>query len=267
MEFIPLLSLGLVSGLLGGMLGIGGGVVIVPALIVLYELSARHTSADVTVIAVATSMACIVFTSFSAAYTQFRAGKVKFELVAKLVPFFVLGSFLAGLSTPYFDAGLLRALIGLFLLLVAAVMLLNWRPNASRAFPGVIGSSLTGLSGGYVSGMAGIAGGNVIVPTLVYFNVPMHNATASSSTMGVPIALAGAAGYAFGAPMVSGVSGEWMLGLIDLQSWFGITSGAIIAAPLGVKIAHRVPGDILKRVFGGFLLLVALRMLYSSLSL
>ena len=264
MELIPLLVLGIVSGLLGGMLGIGGGVVIVPALILIYEFTGRYNIADITVVAVATSMACIIFTSFSAAYTQFRAGKVKFDLVLKLVPFFVLGSFAAGLSTPLFDAGLLRILIGLFLMLVAVVMLSKWQPNPTRAFPGPIGSTLTGLSGGYVSGMAGIAGGNVIVPTLVYFNVPMHNATASSSTMGVPIALAGAAGYAFGAP--NGAS-EWMLGLIDLQSWLAITLGAVLTAPLGVKFAHRVPAATLKRVFGAFLLMVALRMLHSSISL
>lgn len=264
MEVVPLAGIGIVSGLLAGMLGIGGGVVIVPALILIYEFTARHAAADITVIAVATSMACIIFTSFSAAYTQFRAGKVKFELVIKLVPFFILGSFAAGISTPLFDAALLRALIGLFLMFVAIVMLANWRPNPSRGFPGHLGSSTIGLTGGYVSGMAGIAGGNVIVPTFVYFNVPMHNATATSSTMGVPIALAGATGYALGTPAMTS---EWMLGLIDLKSWFAITLSAIICAPLGVKIAHRVAADTLKRVFGGFLALVSIRMLYSSLGL
>ena len=264
MEQVILISLGIVSGLLGGMLGIGGGVVIVPALIIIYELTSLHAPGDITVIAVATSMACIIFTSISAAYTQFRAGKVRFDLVVKLVPFFVIGSLVAGLTTPHLEAALLRMLIGVFLLFVAIVMLTNWRPDPRRAFPGHVGSLLTGLSGGMVSGTAGIAGGNVIVPTLVYFNVPMHNATATSSTMGVPIALAGALGYATGVPS-GGTS--WMLGLIDLQCWLFITVGAIAAAPIGVKFAHRVPADKLKRVFGAFLLLVACRMLYTSLSL
>ena len=263
-EFAALAALGLISGALGGMLGIGGGVVIVPALIVLFEASSRHAAADITVIAVATSMTCIIFTSISAAYTQFRAGKVKFDLVLRLVPFFIFGSFLAGLSTPMFDPSLLRGLIGLFLLFVATVMLANWKPDPARAFPGTLGSGSIGIAGGYVSGMAGIAGGNVIVPTLIYFNVPVHNATATSSTMGVPIALAGALGYALGTPTSDS---PWMLGLIDLESWMIITVAAIGAAPLGVKIAHRVPADMLKRVFGGFLVLVSLRMLYTAVTL
>lgn len=264
MELLALGAIGVISGLLGGMLGIGGGVVIVPALIIAYELTGQHAAADVTVIAVATSMSVIIFTSFSAAYTQFRAKKVRMDLALKLAPFFVLGSFAAGLSTPAFDPALLRALIGLFLLAVAFIMLINWKPDPNRQFPGLIGSGATGLAGGFVSGTAGIAGGNVIVPTLLYFNTPVHNATATSSGMGVPIALAGAVGYAFGE--ATGQTGS-MLGLIDLKSWFAITLGAITCAPIGVKIAHRLPAATLKRVFGGFLLLAAIRMLYSSTSL
>ncbi|MDG2277652.1 MAG: sulfite exporter TauE/SafE family protein [Pseudomonadales bacterium] len=264
METLALIGVGLCSGLLGGMLGIGGGVVIVPALIFAYELSGMKAAADVTVIAVATSMSCIIFTSFSAAYTQYRAKKVKMDVVRRLVPFFVLGSLCAGLATPLFDPGLLRLLIGAFLLLVAIVMLRSWKPNPTRQFPGPVGSGATGLIGGFVSGTAGIAGGNVIVPTLLYFNTPVHNATATSSAMGVPIALAGAVGYALGSPAASST---WMLGLIDLQSWLAITVGAIIAAPAGVRIAHRVPADLLKKVFGAFLVLVSLRMLYSSAGL
>ncbi|NKB98157.1 MAG: TSUP family transporter [Pseudomonadales bacterium] len=264
MEAIALIGIGLISGLLGGMLGIGGGVVIVPALIFAYELSGVHVTSDITVIAVATSMSCIIFTSFSAAYTQYRANKVRMDIAKRLVPFFVLGSLLAGLSTPYFDPGLLRLLIGAFLLIVAIIMLRSWKPNPTRQFPGTVGSGATGLVGGFVSGTAGIAGGNVIVPTLLYFNTPVHNATATSSAMGVLIALAGAIGYALGSPTEST---DWMLGLVDLQSWLAITVGAVTAAPIGVRIAHRVPGDLLKKVFGAFLIVVALRMLYSSASL
>lgn len=264
MELLALAAIGIISGLLGGMLGIGGGVVIVPALIIAYEMTGRHAAEDITVIAVATSMTVIIFTSFSAAYTQFRAKKVRMDIALKLAPFFVAGSFAAGLTTPAFDPAFLRVLIGVFLLVVSFIMLKNWKPDPSRQFPGLIGSGAAGLAGGFVSGTAGIAGGNVIVPTLLYFNTPVHNATATSSGMGVPIAMAGALGYAFG--QVQGQS-EGMLGLIDLSSWLAITLGAIVSAPVGVKIAHRLPAGTLKRVFGGFLFLVAIRMLYSSASL
>ncbi|MEQ8691454.1 MAG: sulfite exporter TauE/SafE family protein [Pseudomonadales bacterium] len=259
---VLLLLVGALSGALGGMLGIGDGVVIVPALILIFEATQIHPSTQITVTAVATSMAVIIFTSFSAAYSQYRAGKILWPVMRKLTPVFVLGSFCAGLITPWLDAWLLRGLIGAFLCFVGVTMLLAWRPDPERQMPGLLPMSGIGFGGGLVSGAAGIAGGNVIVPTLVYFNIPVHNATATSSAMGVLIALSGALGYILGVNQAS--AGDWMLGYVDLRSWLWITLAAIAAAPLGVRLAHRLPAALLKRVFGGFLLLVALRMLYSA---
>ena len=255
-------GIGLASGLLGGMLGIGGGVVIVPALILILETTGIHPTGQITVIAVATSMAVIVFTSSSAAYTQFRAGMVVWPLFVKFAPLFVAGSFCAGLLAPHVDAWLLRAIIGAFLLAVAVIMAFDWKPNPERSLPGLGGSSAIGLSGGLMAGTAGIAGGNIIVPTLIYFNVPVHNATATSSAMGVPIALFGALGYIMGVNQTH--TSAWLLGYVDLQAGLWITLVAIATAPLGVKLAHRIPAKLLKRAFGYFLLLVAIRMIYSS---
>lgn len=262
--FLALLGVGLLAGFLGGLLGIGGGVVIVPALIVLYEAEGLLPASLVTVVAVATSLACIVFTSLSAAITQARAGKVLWPIFAQMAPFFVIGAFCAGLLVPWLPAGVMRVLIGVFLLFVSVVMLLDWKPAPHARLPGAGGKAGIGYLGGIAAGTAGIAGGNIIVPTLVYFNVPVHNATATSSAMGVPIALAGAAGFAIG------ITGEmpdsnWNLGYIDLKSWLAVTAGAIVAAPLGVRMAHRIPAASLKRLFGGLLVIVAGRMLYSAL--
>ncbi|MGK0223708.1 MAG: putative membrane protein YfcA [Limisphaerales bacterium] len=266
---ISYLCLGLISGLLGGMLGIGGGVIIVPALIFLFESSGQHASQQITLIAVATSMSCIVFTSASAAYTQYRADKVLWPIFKRMAPLFVLGSFCAGLLTPWVDASALRAIIGLFLLLVGVVMLADWKPQPGRKLPGLPASTGIGFLGGMTAGTAGIAGGNVIVPTLIYFNVPTHNATATSSAMGVPIALFGALSYALGfqQPGDNAASGTWMIGYIDLEPWLWITIAAIITAPVGVRIAHRLPAKVLKQAFGGLLLLVAARMVYGAYQL
>ena len=255
-----LLSIGLVSGFLGGMLGIGGGVVIVPCLILLFEASGLHQTQHVTVTAVATSLACIVFTSLSAAITQIRANKVRWDLVRKLVAYFVCGSFVAGLLIPYLPADVLRLIIGLFLLFVAIVMLGDWKPAPHRDLPPGPGGSAIGLSGGFIAGTAGIAGGNVIVPTLVFFNVPIHNATATSSAMGVVIAAAAALAYALWPS-----NSDQAVGFVDLASFVLITLGAVVAAPLGVKVAHKVPAAGLKRIFGALLILVSCRMLWSAL--
>ncbi len=233
-----------------------------PCLILLFEFAGIHPAEQVTVIAVATSLACIVFTSLSAAITQYRAGKVRWDLFRKLALFFILGSFAAGLLAPLLPAAVMRGIIGLFLIFVAWVMLSNWKPNPHGELPGGIKGAATGFTGGLMAGTAGIAGGNVIVPTLIYYNTPVHNATATSSALGVPIALAGAVSYAF-----LNEAGSTTTGYVDLAAFVIITLFAVAAAPFGVKLAHRVQADRLKRYFGILLIFVSARMLYTAATL
>lgn len=262
-------GIGVVSGFLGGLLGIGGGVVIVPMLIVLLDLLAFLPPGQVTAVAVATSLACVLLTSLSAATTQIRAGMVEWPVVARWTPFLILGSFAAGWVATALPAALFRSLIGGFLLFVAFVMLTRWRPAAHRSLPGVGLSALLGSAGGLVSGIAGIGGGNVVVPTLVYFNVPVHRATATSSTLGVPIALAGVLGYVSvglserldaGPGLAAG-----LVGYLYVPGFLAIGAAAVLMAPLGVKVAHRTRAEPLRRAFGVLLIVVAARMLYSAL--
>jgi len=266
------LAIGAISGFLGGLLGIGGGVVIVPALIILFDLTGLFGAQDATVIAVATSLGCIVFTSLSAAITQARANMVDWQIARRWVLFLVAGSFLAGSFADNLDAASFRTLIGGFLLFVAFVMLTSWRPSAKRTSPGPGLSALLGSAGGGISGIAGIAGGNVIVPTLIYFNTPVHRATATSSTLGVPIALAGALGYVIAGwstppePAVSSSTSlySWMLGYLYVPAFLVIVTATVAMAPVGVKTAHRIEAQKLRHAFGVLLILVASRMLYSA---
>ena len=260
--FAACAAIGAVSGFLGGLLGIGGGVVIVPALIVLFDLAGLFDAHDATAIAVATSLSCIVFTSISAATAQIRAAMVDWNIVRGWALFLVIGSFLSGSLAAQLPTFLFRGFIGAFLLFVAFVMLTSWKPSAHRNQPGGLLSALLGTAGGLVSGIAGIGGGNVIVPTLIYFNTPVHRATATSSTLGVPIALAGTLGY-----ILSGwgqESAEWMLGWVYLPAFVSIMVAAILFAPIGVKVAHRTAPLPLRRAFGVLLIFVSARMLYSA---
>ena len=263
---LVLFAIGMLSGFLGGLLGIGGGVVIVPALVIVYAVSGRIADEYATLIAVATSLTCIVFTSLSAAITQARAGMVSWTIFRRMVAFFIAGAFCAGLAIPYLPEVALRLFIAIFLGVVGIIMFMNWKPDPRRTLPGTPGLGGIGFGGGFVSGTAGIAGGNVIVPTLVFFNVPIHQATATSSAMGVLIALSGAIGYALGTGNTH-AEASWMLGHIDLYSGALIVVGAIICAPIGVKTAHRVAAGTLKRVFGLLLLGVSLRMAYTAFTL
>ena len=257
-------GIGAASGFLGGLLGIGGGVVIVPALIILLDVMAFLPAEEVTAVAVATSLSCVLFTSLSAAVTQMRAGMVDWVIVQRWAPFLIVGSYLAGWIATALPLLAFRGFIGLFLLFVAFVMLTSWKPGPHHRAPGRLPSALLGIGGGVVSGIAGIGGGNVVVPTLIYFNTPVHRATATSSTLGVPIALAGCLGYVsvgYGKDLGSG-----MIGYIYLPAFLTIMAAAVALAPIGVRVAHRVKAQPLRRVFGILLVLVSTRMLYTATS-
>jgi len=253
------LIVGLCSGFIGGLLGIGGGVIIVPVLFLLFSGTGAYAPDIVLLVAVATSLACIVFTSASAAYAQIQAQRVLWPVVTKLLPFLMLGSAGAGYVAPLLPTQTLRLGFAVFLSAVAMVMFFDWKPKPNRRLPGVVGSAPIGVSAGLVSGLAGIAGGNVIVPTLIYFNVPPHNATATASTLGVPIAAMGALSYMILAPATEQAG---LIGYVDVLAFVSIVLGAVIAAPMGVAFAQRLPAAALKRVFAVMLVFVALRMIW-----
>ncbi len=256
-------AVGAFSGFLGGLLGIGGGIVIVPALIILFDTMHLFPQSVATPVAVGTSLAVIIFTSLAAARTQIRAGMVDWEVVRKWAPFLVVGSFLAGPIAVALPVAVFRTLIGAFLLFVSCVMLTNWRPDPHRKFPGPVANAGIGILGGLISGIAGIGGGNVMVPTLVYFNKPVHRATATSSTLGVPIATAGTLGFVYTG--WSADLGPELLGYVYLPGFAAIVLATVVTAPMGVRVVHRVPPLPLRRGFGVLLVLVAARTLYSAL--
>ncbi|WP_165857172.1 sulfite exporter TauE/SafE family protein [Marinobacter sp. JSM 1782161] len=263
MEMILACSgLGIVAGILAGMLGIGGGVVIVPALVMI--LAGQGFPADYIVIsAVATSLCTIIFTSISAARAQIKRQAVDWSIFRRWALLVVAGSFLSGFIAGQLPPVVLEVGIACFLLLVSIIMLSKWTPNPSRSMPGPAGTSVLGLFSGTLSGLAGIGGGNVMVPLMVFFNVPMQRAVATSSTLGLPLALVGTIGYVISGWNTTITDGS--LGYVYLPAAALIAGFTVITAPLGVALSHRIPAPTLKRCFGALLFLVATRMLINAL--
>jgi uncharacterized membrane protein YfcA len=259
-----LLALGCAAGFLAGLLGIGGGMLMVPFLTMM--LSQRGVPATLSVkMAIATSMTTILFTSISSVRAHHRRGAVRWDIVRTLAPGIMLGGLLSGAGVFALLKGTTLALVfALFVGFSATQMLLNRKPAPSRQMPGTAGSLAAGGGIGFISGLVGAGGGFISVPFMAWCNVAMHHAVATSAALGFPIALANTVGYLIGgrdlaAPLPGAFGYLWLpaLALIALTS--------VTLAPLGAKAAHAMNVAQLKRVFALMLYLLAAYMLSKAL--
>jgi uncharacterized membrane protein YfcA len=260
-----LLLLGCFTGLLAGLLGIGGGMLLVPFMTLI--LSTRGVPAALSVkMAIATSMATILFTSISSVRAHHARGAVRWDLVRTLAPGIVAGGLVAGAGVFALLKGTTLALVfALFVGFSATQMLLNKKPPASRQMPGPAGRFAAGGVIGFISGLVGAGGGFISVPFMTWCNVAMHGAVATSAALGFPIALANTAGYVIGGwGMDNPLPGS--LGYLWLPALAVIASASVLFAPLGARAAHAMNVQQLKRAFAGMLYLLALYMLYKAVS-
>ncbi len=257
--------LGVCTGFLAGLLGIGGGMLMVPFITII--LSGRGVAPDLSVkMAIATSMATIIFTSISSVRAHHKRGAVRWDLVKGLAPGILLGGGLASLGLfAVLKGSSLALFFAAFVGFSATQMVLDKKPAPTRQVPGAAG--LLGAGGviGLLSGLVGAGGGFVSVPFMTWCNVPIHNAVATSAALGFPIALANGIGYAIGGQNVSGLPPA-SLGYIWLPALGVIASCSVLTAPLGAKAAHNLPVKQLKRVFASLLFGLAAYMLWKGVS-
>ncbi|MEI8028297.1 MAG: sulfite exporter TauE/SafE family protein [Comamonadaceae bacterium] len=261
---IELALLGLSTGFLAGLLGIGGGMMMVPFITII--LSGRAVEPDLAVkMAIATSMATILFTSISSVRAHHRRGAVRWDLVKGLAPGIVLGGAVASLGLFAILKGSSLALFFAgFVGFSATQMFLDKKPAPTRQVPGTGG--LIGAGGviGFLSGLVGAGGGFVSVPFMTWCNVAIHNAVATSAALGFPIALANVVGYIISGQSVQNLPPH-SFGYIWLPGLAVIAMCSVLTAPLGAKAAHKLPVKQLKRVFATILYLLAAYMLYKGI--
>ena len=262
---VQLALLGLGAGFLAGLLGIGGGMLMVP--FITYFLSVRQVAPDLAVkMAIATSMATIVFTSISSVRAHHKRGAVRWDLVLRLAPGIVLGAMGASLGVfSWLKGSHLAVFFGLFVGFSAVQMFLDKKPAPSRQMPGTAGQLAAGGGIGFISGLVGAGGGFVSVPFMTWCNVPIHNAVATSAALGFPIALANGLGYVLSGQGVANLPSA-SLGYVWLPALGVIALCSVTTAPLGAKAAHQLPVWQLKRAFASVLCLLAGYMLWKGLS-
>ena len=254
------IALGAFAGVLAGLLGVGGGLVIVPVLTFIF--TAQHLpEGHILHLALGTSLASIMFTSISSLRAHHRRGAVDWIAVRRISFGIMVGTFGGSWVAAQLSTRFLKGFFVVFLYFVATQMLLNIKPKPHRQLPGRTAMfGVGGLIGG-VSSLVGIGGGSMSVPFLIWCNIAIHRAIGTSAAIGFPIALAGAVGY-----VVNGLSEPlppYSLGFVYLPALIGIAAASIVTAPLGAKLAHSLPIDKLKKIFALLLVVMGTKMLLS----
>jgi hypothetical protein len=254
---------GSLAGIIAGLLGVGGGIVVVPILVLLFT-SQGVAPQHLMQMALGTSLGSIMFTSIASFRAHHRLGAVHWDIVKRITPGILAGTFGGTWIAAQLSPTFLKSFFACFLYYVAIQMLLNFKPKPSRIMPGMAGTVAAGGAIGVVSSLVGIGGGTLSVPFMSWCNVPLHHAIGTSAAIGFPIAVAGTVGYLVNGLGASGLP-AWNLGYINLPALLGIALFSMLTAPLGARLAHRLPVATLKRVFSLFLIAVATRMLWGVL--
>lgn len=258
-----LLAAGVVAGLIAGLLGVGGGIVMVPAMALAFQIMGYDPGVYHHV-AVGTSLAVIIATGTTSARAHMKRDAVMMDVVKLWGPFIVLASLAGGLMARMYSGDVLRIIFGVIAIFVALNVVL---PIQQRMMAQLSGSALThrivAAIVGYVSALMGIGGGSLSVPTLAAFGNPMHKAVGTGAALGVLLAVPGALGF-----VVSGwdVAGRppFSLGYVNVPALILIGVVAASVAPLGAALAHRLDQKQLKLAFAVFLLIVGGRMIYQA---
>jgi len=255
------LACGVIAGILAGLLGVGGGLVIVPMLVFIFPWQGVPAEL-VQITALGTSLASITITSVASFRAHDKRGAVRWDIWRDITPGILIGTFGGGFVAVALPMSFLKGFFVCFVYCIAVQMFLDFKPAASRHLPGKLGMNGAGGVIGVVSSLVGIGGGSLSVPFLTYCNVPMHTAVGTSAAIGFPIAVAGTLSYIWNGLSVPNLPPH-SLGYVNLMALGGIIAASYLTAPLGAKLAHALPVKKLKRYFAIFLFCIATRMLWS----
>jgi uncharacterized membrane protein YfcA len=260
--WLQLGAVGALAGLLAGYLGIGGGLVLVPALSWWLGQHLVGGSAENPVVhmAVATSLATMLLTSLSSIVAHQRRGAVGWPAVRLLVPGLLAGAALGALLASHLSTTGLAAVFGIFAMVAGLQLLLGRNSEQQRALPGRLVSSAVALAIGAVSALVGVGGGSMTAPWLMWHGIRAQTAIATAAACGYPIALAGSLSFAWLGTR-AGVDTPQTLGYVYLPALLGVSVVSVLTAPLGAALVHASPPQRVRRGFGLVLLLVAWRML------
>lgn len=260
LEWVVLYALlGAFAGFMAGLLGVGGGGIVVPLLSSL--LAWQGIGGDkVLHLALGTALTCMIVTSGASLRAHAARGTVEWRVAATMAPGIMAGAFLVSRLAAHLDAAWISLFFALFMALVSARMFSDWQPQPRQSSATRAGMFGVGMGIGSVSALAAVGGGFLTIAYLVYNNIAMKRAIGTSAAIGLPIAIAGTAGY-----MVSGWSSTattpYTLGFVYLPAFMAISVASAVAAPYGTRLAQRLPDQWLRRIFAVIALVLSVKML------
>ncbi|MDR2000144.1 MAG: sulfite exporter TauE/SafE family protein [Zoogloeaceae bacterium] len=254
------LALGAVTGFFAGLLGVGGGVIMVPVLALMFSAQ-DFPQQHLMHLALGTSMAAIAFTSLSSLRAHHQHGAVVWSIVRDIAPGIVIGTLLGAQAVGLIPTRPLAIFFTCFIAYVATQMILNVKPKPARQLPGRAGMFGAGAFIGGISALVAIGGGSLSVPFMTWCNVKVHQAIGTSAAIGFPIALTGTIGYLIVGHGATNLP-EGAYGFIYLPALAATVIVSMLVAPLGAKLAHRLPVPAMKKIFACVLLVLLVKMLH-----
>lgn len=257
--FLICMLLGTLVGFLAGLLGIGGGLVIVPSLVILLPMLGFEPEI-VMPIALATSLASIVVTSSSAAFNHHKSGNIPWHMARKMMAFVAVGAVVGANLADLLPTSMLTTIFSTFVILLASYMLFSIRQTVHRDLPSDNALKGVATGTGVIASLMGISGGAVLIPFLTYCGVNLLHAIGVSTACGMIVSLFGTLAFivaGLGEPNLP----QWSLGYVYLPAVLGIASTSTILASYGVRLANRLPVKTIKKFFAAFLIFVAIEMM------
>jgi uncharacterized membrane protein YfcA len=257
--WLAYLATGAVAGFFAGMLGIGGGAIIVPMLVALFEAQGLPRT-QVMHLAVGTTLAAFLFTSMASVRAHARRGAIRWDIARRMTPGILAGGLIGSGLSNHVSTAAFAAIFTVVVYTAATGMLIDRKPKAARELPGPAGMFAAGFCFSALSAFAAVGGAFMTIPFMMWCGVPMLQAIGTASLIGLPIALSGSVGF-----MLAGMSAAelpaWSVGYVYLPALAGVVAAGVFAAPLGAAVAHRTPARWLRRIFALLFYAVATRML------
>lgn len=256
--------LGACVSLIAGLFGIGGGFVIVPVLYVLFTYQGFPYEHLMHVV-LGTTMMSMIVTSITAANAHRKLGNVDWSIVRVMGIGLAIGSVGGSSIASLLPTVVLSICFGVIVFMVALYMISDAKPKPTRQLPSSFAQFSTSIVFGILAALVGATGGFIITPYLAWHNIQMKKAIGAAAAIGVPVAITGTIGY-----LVAGLSAHNLppltIGFVNVPALLGIVSCSSLFVSTGAKIASNLDGDKMKRIFGWYLLVVSIKMLYSSLT-